>query len=87
MAPGERVFRQTTLIGETTQDTQSVDDSNNLTHVVNTDDSTRINKGRGKTGGKGLDKMKNTMVSKMKIEIPVGKGRPTKPDQSAKTIQ
>ncbi|KAK6789449.1 hypothetical protein RDI58_013248 [Solanum bulbocastanum] len=39
MAPGECVFRQTTLstlIGKTTQDTQSVDDSNNLTHVVNT---------------------------------------------------
>jgi len=33
MAPGGRVFRQTTLTGETTQDTQSVDDSNNLTHV------------------------------------------------------
>ncbi|KAH0675793.1 hypothetical protein KY285_023594 [Solanum tuberosum] len=44
------------IIGETTQDTQSVDDSNNLTHVVNTGDSTRIKKGRGKTRGKGLEK-------------------------------
>ncbi|KAH0679273.1 hypothetical protein KY284_020358 [Solanum tuberosum] len=83
MAPGGRVFRQTTLTGETTQDTQSVDDSNNLTHV-NTDDFTRLKKGRGKTRGKGLEKMKKTLGSKMKIEIPLGKGRPTKPDQSAK---
>ncbi|KAG5586779.1 hypothetical protein H5410_047213 [Solanum commersonii] len=73
MALSGRVFRQTTLTGETTQDTQSVDDSNNLTH-----------KGRGKTRGKGLEKMKKTLGSKMKIEIPLGKGRPTKPDQSAK---
>ncbi|XP_049410624.1 uncharacterized protein LOC125873819 [Solanum stenotomum] len=28
--------------------------------------------------------MKKTLGSKMKIEIPLGKGRPTKPDQSAK---
>ncbi|KAH0655645.1 hypothetical protein KY285_030527 [Solanum tuberosum] len=83
MAPGGRVFRQTTLTGETTQDTQSVDDSNNLTHV-NTDDFTRLKKGRVKTRGKGLEKMKKTLGSKMKIEIPLGKGRPTKPDQSAK---
>ncbi|KAG5584944.1 hypothetical protein H5410_045378, partial [Solanum commersonii] len=82
--PGGRVFRQTILTGETTQDTQSVDDSNNLTHVVNTDDFTRLKKGRGKTRGKGLEKMKKTLGSKMKIEIPLGKGRPTKPDQSAK---
>ncbi|KAG5580275.1 hypothetical protein H5410_050902 [Solanum commersonii] len=84
MAPGGHVFRQTTLTRETTQDTQLVDDSNNHTHVVNTDDFTRLKKGRGKTRGKGLEKMKKTLGSKMKIEIPLGKGRPTKPDQSAK---
>ncbi|KAH0639167.1 hypothetical protein KY285_035753 [Solanum tuberosum] len=83
MAPGGRVFRQTTPTGETNQDTQSVDDSNNLTYV-NTDDFTRLKKGRGKTRGKGLEKMKKTLGSKMKIEISLGKGRPTKPDQSAK---
>lgn len=36
MAPGGRVFKQTTLTGETIQDTQSLDESNNLTPAVNT---------------------------------------------------
>ncbi|WMV58276.1 hypothetical protein MTR67_051661 [Solanum verrucosum] len=48
------------------------------------DASTRIKNGRGKTRGKGLEKMKKAMGSKMKIDIPVGRGRPTKPVQSAK---
>ncbi|KAM3398437.1 hypothetical protein P3S68_001952 [Capsicum galapagoense] len=43
-----------------------------------------LRKGRGKTRGKGLEKMKKGMGSKMKIEISLGKGRPTKPIQSAK---
>ncbi|KAH0716622.1 hypothetical protein KY285_012653 [Solanum tuberosum] len=84
MAPGGRVFKQTTLTGETIQDTQSLDELNNPTPLVNTDASTRIKNGRGKTRGKGLEKMKKAMGSKMKIDIPVGKGRPTKPVQSAK---
>ncbi|KAM3202475.1 hypothetical protein P3L10_030099 [Capsicum annuum] len=45
---------------------------------------TGLRKGRGKTRGKGLEKMKKAMGSKMKIEISLGKGRPTKPIQSAK---
>ncbi|WMV54487.1 hypothetical protein MTR67_047872 [Solanum verrucosum] len=84
MAPGGRVFKQTTLTGETIQDTQSLDESNNHTPAVNTNDSTRIRNSRGKTRGKGLEKMKKAQGRKMKIEIPIGKGRPTKPDQSAK---
>ena len=36
MAPGGRVFRQTTLTGETIQDTQSLDELNNPTPLVNT---------------------------------------------------
>ncbi|XP_060170993.1 uncharacterized protein LOC132601944 [Lycium barbarum] len=84
MAPGGCIFKQTTLTGETIQATQSPDESNNLTPAVNTDDSPRIRNGRGKTRGKGLERMRKTMGSKMKIEIPVGKGRPTKPTQSAK---
>ncbi|WMV29582.1 hypothetical protein MTR67_022967 [Solanum verrucosum] len=84
MAPGGRVFKQTTLTGEIIQDTQSLDESNNHTPAVNTNDSTRIRNSRGKTRGKGLEKMKKAQGRKMKIEIPVGKGRPTKPDQSAK---
>ncbi|XP_060184610.1 uncharacterized protein LOC132614224 isoform X1 [Lycium barbarum] len=84
MAPGGRIFKQTTLTGETIQATQSPDESNNLTPAVNTDDSPRIRNGRGKTRGKGLERMRKTMGSKMKIEIPIGKGRPTKPTQSAK---
>ncbi|KAH0777798.1 hypothetical protein KY290_009209 [Solanum tuberosum] len=84
MAPGGRVFKQTTLTGETIQDTQSLDESNSHTPAVNTNDSTRIRNGCGKTRGKGLEKMKKAQGRKMKIEIPVGKGRPTKLDQSAK---
>lgn len=76
MAPGGCVFKQTTLTGETSQDTQSLDESNNHTPAVNTNDSTRIRNGRGKTRGKGLEKMKKAQGRKMKIEIPVGKGRP-----------
>ncbi|XP_059290311.1 uncharacterized protein LOC132043876 [Lycium ferocissimum] len=45
---------------------------------------TRIRNGRGKTRGKGLERMRKSMGSKKKIEIPVGKERPTKPTQSAK---
>uniref|UniRef100_M1BN92 Uncharacterized protein n=1 Tax=Solanum tuberosum TaxID=4113 RepID=M1BN92_SOLTU len=45
-------------------------------------DSTRIRNGRGKTREKGLENMKKAQGRKMKIEIPVGKGRPSKPDQS-----
>jgi len=36
MAPGGRVFKQTTLTGETIQDTQSLDELNNPTPLVNT---------------------------------------------------
>ncbi|KAH0706811.1 hypothetical protein KY289_011887 [Solanum tuberosum] len=72
MAPGGRVFKQTTLTGETIQDTQSLDESNNHTLAVNTNDSTRIRNGRGKIRGKGLEKMKKAQGRKMKIEIPVG---------------
>uniref|UniRef100_M0ZQZ6 Uncharacterized protein n=1 Tax=Solanum tuberosum TaxID=4113 RepID=M0ZQZ6_SOLTU len=36
MAPGGCVFKQTTLTGETSQDTQSLDESNNHTPAVNT---------------------------------------------------
>lgn len=36
MAPGGRVFKQTTLTGETIQATQSLDESNNLTPIVDT---------------------------------------------------
>ncbi|KAM3204565.1 hypothetical protein P3L10_027974 [Capsicum annuum] len=51
---------------------------------LSSDDSARLRKGRGKTKGKGLEKMKKAMGSKMKIEILIGKGRPIKPIQSAK---
>ncbi|KAH0746236.1 hypothetical protein KY285_007893 [Solanum tuberosum] len=84
MAPGGCVFKQTTVTGETIQDTQSLDESNNDTLSVNTNDSTRIRNGHGKTRGKGLEKMKKAQGRKMKIEIPVGKGRVTKLDQSKK---
>ncbi|KAL3353955.1 hypothetical protein AABB24_018564 [Solanum stoloniferum] len=84
MAPDGRVFKQTTLAWETIQDTQSLDESNNDTPTVNTNDSTRIRNGHVKTRGKGLEKMKKAQGRKMKIEIPVGKGRATKPDQSKK---
>ncbi|XP_059289893.1 uncharacterized protein LOC132043418 isoform X2 [Lycium ferocissimum] len=84
MAPGGHIFKQTTLTGKTIRATQSSDESNNVTPPVNTDDSTKIRNGRGKTRGKGLERMRKTMGSKMKIEIPLGKGRPTKPTQSAK---
>ncbi|XP_059307640.1 uncharacterized protein LOC132059130 isoform X3 [Lycium ferocissimum] len=84
MAPGGHIFKQTTLTGKTIRATQSPDESNNVTPPVNTDDSTKIRNGRGKTRGKGLERMRKTMGSKMKIEIPLGKGRPTKPTQSAK---
>lgn len=47
------------------------------------DASTRMKNGCGNRG-KGHEKMKKAMRSKMKIEIPTGKGRPTKPNQSAK---
>jgi len=56
----------------------------NCLQFFSSDASTRIKNGRGKTRGKGLEKMKKAMGSKMKIDIPVGKGRPTKPVQSAK---
>ncbi|WMV33084.1 hypothetical protein MTR67_026469 [Solanum verrucosum] len=84
MAPGGRVFKQTTLTGETIPDTQSLDELNNPAPLVITDASTRIKNGCGKTRGKGLEKMKKAMGSKMKIDILFGKGRPTKPVQSAK---
>ncbi|XP_060213903.1 uncharacterized protein LOC132641044 isoform X3 [Lycium barbarum] len=84
MAPGGHIFKQTTLTGKTIRATQSPDESNNVTPPVNTDDSTKIRNGRGKTRGKGLERMRKTMGSKMKIEIPLGKGRPTKPTQLAK---
>ncbi|KAM3238808.1 putative protein isoform X1 [Capsicum annuum] len=84
MAPGGGVLRQTTLTGGTIQATQSPDESNCTTPVVNTDDFARLKKGRGKTRGKGLEKMKKAIGSKMKIEIPIVKGRPIKPIQSAK---
>ncbi|KAM3320168.1 hypothetical protein P3S67_007368 [Capsicum chacoense] len=84
MAPEGGVLRQTTLTGETIQATQSPDESNSTTHVVNTDDSARLRKGRGKTRGKGLEKIKKVMGSKMKIEILIGKGRPIKPIQLSK---
>ncbi|KAH0781848.1 hypothetical protein KY290_001446 [Solanum tuberosum] len=71
MALGGHVFKQTTLTGETIQDTQSLDELNNPTPLVNTDASTRIKNGHGKTRGKGLEKMKKAMRSKMKIDIPV----------------
>ncbi|KAH0767926.1 hypothetical protein KY285_003797 [Solanum tuberosum] len=76
MAPGGRVFKQTTLTGETIQDTRSLDEINNPTPLVNTDASTRIKNGRGKTRGKGLEKLKKAMGSKMKIDIPVGSNNP-----------
>ncbi|KAF3645114.1 putative myosin-2-like isoform X1 [Capsicum annuum] len=58
--------------------------SGKMNVVVRIDDSARLRKGRGKTKGKGLEKMKKAMGSKMKIEILIGKGRPIKPIQSAK---
>ncbi|KAF3653003.1 putative ribonuclease H protein-like [Capsicum annuum] len=48
------------------------------------DASARLKKGRGKTRGKGLKKIKKAIGSKIKIEIPIGKERTTKPIQSAK---
>lgn len=36
MAPGGRVFKQTTLTGETIQATQSPDESNDITPAVDT---------------------------------------------------
>ncbi|KAH0733014.1 hypothetical protein KY289_004202 [Solanum tuberosum] len=71
MALGGHVFKQTTLTGETIQDTQSLDELNNPTPLVNTDASPRIKNGHGKTRGKGLEKMKKAVRSKMKIDIPV----------------
>ncbi|KAG5631494.1 hypothetical protein H5410_003211, partial [Solanum commersonii] len=68
MAAGGCVLKQTTLTGETIQDTQSLDELNNPTPLVNTYASTRIKNGCGKTRGKGLEKMK-AMGSKMKIDI------------------
>ncbi|KAG5620428.1 hypothetical protein H5410_005646 [Solanum commersonii] len=73
MAPGGHVFKQTTLTRETIQDTLSLNELNNPTPINGRDNR-----------GKDLEKMKKAMESKMKIEISVGKGRPTKLDQSAK---
>ncbi|KAF3664789.1 hypothetical protein FXO38_09925 [Capsicum annuum] len=42
-----------------------------LSPEVHLDDSARLKKGRGKTRGKGLEKIKKAMGSKMKIEIPI----------------
>ncbi|WMV24653.1 hypothetical protein MTR67_018038 [Solanum verrucosum] len=47
-------------------------------------DTARFKRGRGKTRGKGLEKMKRALGKKMVIEIPAGKGRPVKAVQSAK---
>ncbi|XP_019267614.1 PREDICTED: uncharacterized protein LOC109244911 isoform X2 [Nicotiana attenuata] len=84
MAPGGRVSRQTTITGASTQASRSSDPSNSNNPTPNTDDSTRIRKGRGRTMGKGLEKMKKSMGRKMVIDIPVGKGRPVKAIPSAK---
>ncbi|XP_059305157.1 uncharacterized protein LOC132056814 isoform X2 [Lycium ferocissimum] len=84
MAPGGRVYKQKTLTGETISVTQSDDESNKHTPATTTDDTTRIKKGRGKTRGKGLEKLKSSLGKKMVIEIPVGKGRPVEAVQSAK---
>ncbi|KAH0706273.1 hypothetical protein KY285_010774 [Solanum tuberosum] len=48
------------------------------------DDTARFKRSRGKTRGKGLEKMKRALGKKMVIEIPAGKGRPVKAVQSAK---
>ncbi|WMV51003.1 hypothetical protein MTR67_044388, partial [Solanum verrucosum] len=42
--------------------TQSLDELNNLAPLVNTDASTRIKNGRGKTRGKGLEKITISIV-------------------------
>ncbi|XP_075093199.1 uncharacterized protein LOC107817019 [Nicotiana tabacum] len=84
MAPGGRVSRQTTITGASTQASRLSDPSNSNNRTPNTDDSTRIRKGRGRTMGKGLEKMKKSIGRKMVIDIPVGKGRPVKAIPSAK---
>ncbi|OIT21756.1 hypothetical protein A4A49_52839 [Nicotiana attenuata] len=84
MAPGRRVSRQTTITGASTQASRSSDPSNSNNSTPNTDDSTRTRKGRGRTMGKGLEKMKKSMRRKMVIDIPVGKGRPVEAISSAK---
>ncbi|KAH0652924.1 hypothetical protein KY289_030602 [Solanum tuberosum] len=84
MAPGGRVYKQKTLIGQTVSSAQSTDESNKCTPATATDDTARFKRGRGKTRGKGLEKMKRALGKKMAIEIPAGKGRPVKAVQSAK---
>ncbi|XP_070036108.1 uncharacterized protein [Nicotiana tomentosiformis] len=84
MAPGGRVSRQTTITGASTQASRSSDLSNSNNTIPNTYDSTRIRKGRGRTMGKGLEKMEKSIGRKMVIDIPVGKGRPVEAISSAK---
>ncbi|OIT30430.1 hypothetical protein A4A49_36722 [Nicotiana attenuata] len=67
MAPGGRVYRQTTITGASTQANRSFDPSNSNNPTPNTDDSTRIRKGRGRTMGKGLEKMKKSIGRKMGV--------------------
>ncbi|KAH0724884.1 hypothetical protein KY284_000749 [Solanum tuberosum] len=84
MAPGGCVYKQKTLTGQTVSSAQSADESNKCTPATATDDTARFKRGRGKSRGKGLEKMKRALGKKMVIEIPARKGRPIKAVQSAK---
>ncbi|WMV25907.1 hypothetical protein MTR67_019292, partial [Solanum verrucosum] len=78
MAPGGSVYKQKTLTRQTVSSAQSADESNKCTPATAIDDTARFKRGRGKTRGKGLEKMKRALGKKMVIEIPAGKGRPEK---------
>ncbi|KAG5589688.1 hypothetical protein H5410_040202 [Solanum commersonii] len=81
MAPGGRVYKQKTLIGQTVSSAQSVDESNKCTPATATNNTARFKRGRGKTRGKRLEKMKKALGEKMVIEILAKKGRPVKAEK------
>ncbi|KAF3663602.1 hypothetical protein FXO38_10548 [Capsicum annuum] len=66
MAPRGGAFTQTTLTGGSIQATQSPHELDSPTPNVNTNDSARLRKGRGKTRGKDLEKTKKAMGKMMR---------------------
>ncbi|KAG5576495.1 hypothetical protein H5410_056629 [Solanum commersonii] len=81
MAPGGRVYKQKTLTGQTVSSAQSTDESNKCTRATATDDTASFKRGRGKTRGKGLEKMKRALGKKMVIEIPIWKRETVKAEK------
>ncbi|KAH0725387.1 hypothetical protein KY284_001252 [Solanum tuberosum] len=84
MAPRGRIYKQNTLTGETVLATQSIDEPNKCTFATSTDNISRIKKGRRKTRGEDLKKIKRSLGENVVVEIPNGKGRPVKVIQSTK---